>query len=94
MFGMEEQVVVHRGYSATERQIGHIYNGRRITRRRKIPKYRRWLYDGRVWEFYGVPVTEFERQVDEMLYDSLHGRRGIETTQAQEMIYRWRHQGD
>ena len=52
MYGMKERVI-HRGYSATERQIGHIYNGWRITRRRKIPKHRRWFYNGKVWEFYG-----------------------------------------
>ena len=49
-----ERKVVHRGYSATERQLGHIYNGWRILRRRKIPRWKRWLYDGAVWEFIGA----------------------------------------
>lgn len=50
---MAEKKIVHRGYSATERQIGHIYNGYRIIERREIPKYLRWLYDGKGWEFVG-----------------------------------------
>jgi hypothetical protein len=48
--------VIHRGYSATERQIGTVHQGDggyRIVSRRKIPRFLRWLYDGKVWEFIG-----------------------------------------
>lgn len=50
---MLQKQVVHRGYSATERQLGHIYGGWRIVARRKIPRFLRWYYDGKVWEFIG-----------------------------------------
>lgn len=45
--------IVHRGYSATERQIGTIYEGWRIIKRRRIPQCLRWLYDGKNWAFIG-----------------------------------------
>lgn len=47
--------VVYRGYGATALQIGHIYNGYIIRKRRKIPKWKRWYYDGKMWEFLGTP---------------------------------------
>ena len=51
--------VVHRGYSATERQIGAIYNGYRIVERREIPAWKRnLLYGGKRWEFIGERVSE------------------------------------
>jgi len=53
---MLQKQVVHRGYSATERQLGHIYGSWRIVARRKIPRFLRWLYDGKVWEFIGKRV--------------------------------------
>lgn len=45
--------VVHRSYSATHRQIGHIYDGWRIVARRRISRLLRCLYGGKVWEFLG-----------------------------------------
>ena len=45
--------VVHRGFSPTERQIGHIYNGYRIVKRRRIPVWKQKLYGGKKWEFIG-----------------------------------------
>lgn len=45
--------IVHIGYSATERQIGHIYGGNRITGRQRILEWQRESYDGKAWIFYG-----------------------------------------
>lgn len=48
-----QRKVVHRGYSATERQIGTVYDGWCIVARRKIPRWLRWFYDGKIWAFVG-----------------------------------------
>lgn len=54
-----QRKVVHRGYSATERQTGHIYNGWQIVKRRRIPHLLRWLYSGKIWEFIGERRQSF-----------------------------------
>ena len=48
--------VVHRGYSATERQIGHVYNGYLIVKRRTMPRWKRKLFGNKKWEFIGEKV--------------------------------------
>jgi len=49
--------VVHRGYSAMERQLGTVYDGWRIVARRRIPRWARWFYRGKNWEFIGEDTT-------------------------------------
>lgn len=51
--GVRTRKIVHRGYSATERQIGTVYDGWRIVERIKIPQYLRRLHDGKSWAFIG-----------------------------------------
>ena len=62
-----QRKVVHRGYSATERQIGSICDGWLIVKRRKIARWKRWFYDGKHWEFIG------ERSWNGLLTDSARG---------------------
>jgi len=75
--GVVIRKVVHRGYGATDRQIGHIYKGWRIVRRRKIPRLLRWYYDGYPWIFIGERVSDFEIVLDECVFEMTLARREL-----------------
>ena len=48
--------VVHRGHLATERQVGHIYDGWRVISIRRASKLEQLRYRGKTWTFIGEKV--------------------------------------